>query len=204
VLFEGLRATGERNSMSGNLQPKAAEVPPLTALIYDDGPAFAKVSRRLAGVLKAAGLACAGFVQHDEARPGRSRCDMVLENLETGARIPISEDRGAEARGCRLDPDALVAAVEAASLGLGRHVDVLMLSKFGKSEAEGSGYRPLIAQALELGVPIIVGVPRRNIENWRRFAEDLAHEIPVEALASATGAAILTTLRLGHTGTGST
>lgn len=184
--------------MQPDLQTMAADRPLLTALIYDDGPAFARLSRHLAELLKVAGLQTAGFVQHDEERPGRSRCDMVLENLQTGARIQISEDRGAEARGCRLDPDALVAAVEDARASLSPDVEVLVLSKFGKSEAEGSGYRPLIAQGLELGLPIIVGVPRRNIENWRVFAEDLGREIPVEMLASATDAGVLRTLGLAR------
>jgi nucleoside-triphosphatase THEP1 len=169
-------------------------LPPLTALIYDDGSAFGALSRRIAALLQAGGVSCAGFVQHDAERPGRSRCDMVIENLDTGARIQISEDRGAEARGCRLDPNALVAAVEAARQTLGSHVDVLLLSKFGKSEAEGRGFRPLIAQALELGLPIIVGVPRRNIENWRHFAEDLAREIAVDTLETAPNAAMLARL----------
>lgn len=184
--------------MSRDLQLKAADLPPLTALIYDDGPAFARLSRRLAGLLMGAGVRTAGFVQHDEERPGRSRCDMVLENLQTGVRIQISEDRGAEARGCRLDPNALVAAVEDVRASLTPEVQVLVLSKFGKSEAEGSGYRPLIAQGLELGLPIIVGVPRRNIENWRHFAEDLAREIPVEVLESATDAGLLQTLGIAR------
>lgn len=172
----------------------AEGLPALTALIYEDGPAFGRLSQRIARLLRVHGLACAGFVQHDEDCPGRSRCDMVLENLETGVRVQISEDRGAEARGCRLDPNALVAAVEGARRALGPHVEVLLLSKFGKAEAEGSGFRPLIAQALELGVPIVVGVPKRNIENWRLFAEDLAREIPVEAIDSRDDADVLARL----------
>lgn len=180
--------------MGGDPDAKGEGLPALTALIYEDGPAFGRLSQRIARLLQVQGLACAGFVQHDEECPGRSRCDMILENLETGVRVQISEDRGAEARGCRLDPNALVAAVEGARRALGAHVDVLLLSKFGKTEAEGSGFRPLIAQALELGVPIVVGVPKRNIENWRHFAEDLAHEIPVEAIVSQSDAEVLATL----------
>lgn len=180
--------------MGQDLHGHAGGLPVLTALVYEDGPAFGRLSQRVARLLRGAGLTCAGFVQHDEECPGRSRCDMVLENLETGARVQISEDRGAEARGCRLDPNALVAAVEVARRSLGPHVEVLLLSKFGKAETEGSGFRPLIAQSLELGVPIIVGVPKRNIANWRQFAEDLAHEIPVETLASAGDAGLLAAL----------
>lgn len=186
--------------MSADRHTKAEGLQALTALIYEDGPAFGRLSQRIARLMRAQGLSCAGFVQHDEECPGRSRCDMVLENLETGLRVQISEDRGAEARGCRLDPHALVAAVESARQTLSPHVDVLLLSKFGKAEAEGSGFRPLIAQALDLGVPIVVGVPKRNIDNWRTFAEDLAQEIPVEAIASQGDADVLAALGVAAEG----
>jgi len=169
-------------------------IPALTAIVYADGPAFGRLSRRIAALLARDGRVCAGFVQHDEPRPGRSRCDMIIEDLRSGARVRISEDRGAEARGCRLDPDALTAAVEAARRTLGHDVDVLLLSKFGKSETEGSGFRPLLAQALEYGIPVIVGVPQRNLENWRVFAEGLAQEMAAEALAQASDATVLAAL----------
>lgn len=173
----------------------APGLPALTALLYEDGPRFALLSQRLVRVLRDAGLACAGFIQHDEAREGRSRCDMMLENIETGARVCISDERGSEARGCRLDSGALVTAVEDLARTLSPHVDLLLLTKFGKSEAEGSGFRPLIAQALEAGIPIILGVPMRNVLEWRRFAEDLAQEIAAEDLIEADDQTVL--LRLG-------
>jgi len=165
---------------------RAASLPPLTAIVYSDGPAFGRLMARTAKALADAKVACAGLIQHDEPCEGRSRCDMILENIETGARMRISEDRGAEARGCRLNPDALVGAVEEVRATLGPHVEALLLSKFGKSEAEGSGFRPLIAQALEAGVPVIIGVPRLNLANWRAFAEELAHELEAEALVACS------------------
>ena len=52
----------------------------------------------------------------------------------------------------------------------------MILNKFGKLEAEGRGLRDTLSEAVQLGVPIIVGVPYRNIEQWRVFAEGLAEE----------------------------
>ena len=66
--------------------------------------------RTLADHLKQQGLALSGFVQVNQSRAGRTRCDMILEELSSGKRIAISEDRGAEARGCMLDMSELLRA----------------------------------------------------------------------------------------------
>ena len=39
--------------------------------------------------------------------------------------------------------------------------------------------RDTLADAVQLGVPIVVGVPYRNIEQWRAFTEGLAEECPI-------------------------
>lgn len=43
-------------------------------------------------------------------------------------------------------------------------------------EAEGGGVRGTIAEAAELGISIVVGVPARNLDQWRNFAGDLSDE----------------------------
>ncbi len=56
----------------------------------------------VASKLGAAGVSLAGFVEKDMPRAGRTRCDKVLEDLATGNRVQISEDRGEGARSGRL------------------------------------------------------------------------------------------------------
>ena len=90
-----------------------ADTAMLTALVYTQGEGA--VIGRLAAVARARGLAVAGMIQKDERRPDRRRCDMSLVDLATGIEIPISQDRGKDARGCRLDHAALE---EAAGLAL--------------------------------------------------------------------------------------
>ena len=62
--------------------------------------------------------------------------------------------------------------------------DLLVVNKFGKTECEGSGCRPLIAEAVEREVPVLVAVPWGNLDGWRRFAGDLAVEYRLEDLPS--------------------
>ena len=91
-----------------------------------------------------------------------------------------SRDEGA--RGCRLDEAELARAMMEATSALAADPDLLLINKFGKSEAEGRGFRPLIAEALERNIPVLIAVPWSNMESWRHFAGDFAYEIAIEQL----------------------
>lgn len=146
---------------------------PITALVYDDGSEFDRLLWSTIGRLKARGLRLAGVAQINEARPGRRRCDMIVEDLSSGNRVLISQDRGNMARGCRLDHGALAAVTLAVEQSLLGDVDILIVNKFGKEEVEGRGLRDAVALAVERGIPVLIGVPNRNYEAWRIFcAED--------------------------------
>lgn len=149
---------------------------PIVAIIYEDGRHVAPVMAGIATHLRRQGCSLAGLLQYDVARPGKSRCDMVLEDLASGRRVAISDDRGSGARGCRLDVDALLAAMGRARAALESRPDLLLVNKFGKTECEGGGLRPLIVSAMEREVPTLVAVPSGNLAGWRAFAGDLAAE----------------------------
>ena len=145
------------------------ELPPLLALTYATGEGA--VMGRVVDAAKAAGLVLAGMLQKDERRPDRRRCDMTLIDLSTGEEIALSQDRGKDARGCRLDHSALEEAAGrvAARLEAEPRPDLLILSKFGKREIEGAGFRQAIEQAVDLGIPVVVGVTSDHVEGFRAF-----------------------------------
>ena len=147
--------------------------PILAALVYAQGEGA--VVGRLAEAARAAGLTIAGMIQHDERRPERRRCDMTLVDLGSGRRIALSQDRGRDARGCRLDHAALEEAAGLALVGLSgeRSPDLLILSKFGKREIEGHGFRQVVETAVERGVPLMVGVSSEHVEGFRDFGGGL-------------------------------
>ncbi|ODT18857.1 MAG: hypothetical protein ABS54_15825 [Hyphomicrobium sp. SCN 65-11] len=149
---------------------------PIMAIVYDDGQRIAPLMDRIVTYLRATGCQLAGLRQIAVSRPGQSRCDMILEDLASGATAAISEDRGEGARGCRLDVDALLKAMARARDALDERPDLLLVNKFGKTECEGGGLRPLIVSALEREVPVLVAVPRGNIDGWRAFAGELSVE----------------------------
>jgi nucleoside-triphosphatase THEP1 len=145
------------------------------------------------------GHALAGFVQRNQPCPGHARCDMILEELSSGERFGISEDRGPHARGCMLDVDELLKAVASAARGLDAGIDLMIVNKFGKTEAEGGGFRPLIAEALACDVPVLIAVPYRNLDAWRLFAEAYATNHAIEALTGDPGS-VCKILGLGTVG----
>lgn len=158
----------------------------LTAIVYDDGALVPAAASRFVWDWAAAGLVACGLLEQQIARRGRRRCDMLVTELASGETIPISHDRGAEARGCLLDSDGLLRAGELVRQALAHGAQRALFNKFGKAEAEGGGLRDTIADALERETPTIVFVPRRNIEAWRAFAGELSTEIELAAmLASA-------------------
>ena len=141
----------------------------LGVVVYDDGLVADILIAQCAAGLAASGYRLGGVVQSNAHRPGRRRCDMYVKDLLAGDEVKISLDRGNEARGCRLDPDAFAridAWVERAVL---ERVDLLIINKFGKEEAHGRGLRPVIADALIAEIPLLIGVSTQNLCEFLTF-----------------------------------
>jgi nucleoside-triphosphatase THEP1 len=148
----------------------------VAALVYDDGTYPHEIMKHVVGYCRMRGMRLAGVIQYRSRYPNH-RCDMVLEDLMTGRRISIFASRGRGAKGCQLDEYAMLQTVSEIELALKNSPELLVLNKFGKMEAEGMGMRDLIAQAICMGVPVIVGVPERNLRVWREFAGEFSVEL---------------------------
>lgn len=146
-----------------------------TLTLPDPGATDAALAR-IAARLAARGLVVAGAVQANTDRPGRGACDMDLAVLRGGGRYRISQALGAGSEGCRLDAGALELAV-ADVAGRLAGADVLVLNKFGKHEGAGRGFRGVIAEALERGMPVVLGLHPKNAAAFRAFAGDLADSV---------------------------
>jgi hypothetical protein len=127
--------------------------------------------------LIARGLRPSGTAQINTERADAGPCDMDVVVLPDGPVIRISQDLGPASRGCRLDPEALEATVGLVSASLDRGADCLIVNKFGKHEADGRGFRPVIAHALELKIPVLVGINALNREAFLGFADGVAVEV---------------------------
>lgn len=110
-------------------------------------------------------------------------CDMDVKILPDGGIIRISQALGRASRGCRLDPAALEAAVGLVEAELAKGADCLIVNKFGKHEAEGRGFRPVIADALARDIPVLVGINGLNQDAFIDFVDGIATELVPELTA---------------------
>ncbi|KAE9629939.1 DUF2478 domain-containing protein [Parasedimentitalea maritima] len=158
----------------------------LAYVMTQDRGATDRLLSALAEHLQAQGASIAGIVQTNTECHDDALCDMDVRVLPKGETIRISQSLGPQARGCRLDPAALEHAVAQVTNSL--HAtplpEVLIVNKFGKHEADGRGMRPVIGEAMALGIPVVSGVNKMNVEAFKEFSDGLAVAVEpsVEAL----------------------
>ncbi|OWY12411.1 hypothetical protein B6V73_18180 [Thioclava sp. JM3] len=124
------------------------------------------------------GLRVCGVVQVNIDRPQSHACDMDIQVLPNGPVLSISQALGAGSRGCRLDPRALETSVAAVSRSLADGADLLVVNKFGKMEAQGRGFRPVIAEAISRGIPVLVGINGLNGPAYDAFTGGYGCRLP--------------------------
>jgi len=144
-----------------------------------DSDAVDRLIAGIAGRLAAAGVPLGGAVQVNKAGRGGCAGEMRLSLLGLGEERVISQQLGAGAGGCRLDSGALELAVArmADSLPGAR---LVVFNKFGKQEATGRGVRPLIAEAVERDLPVLLAVSPEVEEAFHDFAGDLVERLTPE------------------------
>ncbi len=136
-----------------------------------------------AALLARRGLLLAGTVAEGE-EGGLGPCDAGLRVLPDGPLLAIRQELGAGAQGCRLDGGALEAVVAAVRSRLAG-ADLLVVNKFGKIEAMGRGFVPLIAEALEAGIPVLVGVSAMDLDDFLAFSAGTAEPVGATPEAAA-------------------
>lgn len=136
-----------------------------------------KTLSALATRLMSDGVRVVGVVQTNVDRAKSHPCDMDLQVLPTGPTFTICQDLGSGSKGCRLDADILEQTVTETQPRLGRDADLLIINKFGKLEAHGRGFYDLICTAIDLGVPVLVGVNDLNHDAFLQFADGTAERL---------------------------
>jgi hypothetical protein len=107
-----------------------------------------------------------------------------LRNLAGGRSFPIFQDLGPGSTGCALDGASLVEAGEQVRRDIAGGCDLVVLSKFGKFEAEnGSGLLPAFVDAIEAGAPVLTSVAPKFMPAWDNFANPFYVVIPAETQA---------------------
>jgi hypothetical protein len=133
---------------------------------------------KLAQAWRGAGLSVAGAVQ-ETVKLGRASgrpvgTTKMLRDLTTGVRFPVLQDLGSGSTACCVDPRGLAAACAAIETAVRQGCDVVILSKFGKLEAERGGLLDAFCAAIEMDRPVVTSVSSNALDAWERFSAGLA------------------------------
>jgi nucleoside-triphosphatase THEP1 len=96
-----------------------------------------------------------------------------LRDLASGRRFSIQLDTAPAGTTCHLDTAGIDEAC-AELLPQMTLADVVVLSKFGKTEAMGRGLRAAFSNAIAAGKPVLTTVSPKHVEAWLAFAPDAA------------------------------
>jgi hypothetical protein len=133
----------------------------------------------VAGRLSAEGVRLAGALRAAATDGVAGGCDSALRLLPDGPVLGITQDLGTGSAACRMDAGALEMAVARATAQLDAgEAQLVLVNKFGITEAEGRGFRSLIAEALGRGLPVLLGVSETHRAALGRFAGDGLETLP--------------------------
>jgi hypothetical protein len=173
----------------------------LAALVYEPGQNPDALLRAFAGELNMRGYRAVGLVQR-----GQHCADAELSAVlvHSGEELPLLQDLGSCAEGCRLDVGRLLEAGSQVAAAIEAGADLVIINRFGRREREGKGLCYLIDRALDADIPVVIAVPSHRFIDWIRFAEGMSVKLACERRAlqawwSAVSARSASLVRADHT-----
>jgi hypothetical protein len=158
------------------MEHKIQAATPIAALPAQDSENIQTLMRRFALELTEAGARVAGVTQMRGAdAAGRSR--IFLRDVASEAEFVISQDLGPGSVACNLDTGELAMACAAVERAARDGVDLIVVSKFSKQEAERGGLCDAFRAAMTSRIPVIAAVSPHFREEWRLFAGPLAEDV---------------------------
>ncbi len=157
----------------------------LAAIVFAPDEAPDELVASFVAELRADGLRVTGFLQSFVDGPRDGDRDALLQDIESGERLPIMQDLGAAAEGCRIDPDAMARAAAMLARGLEAAPDLVVVNRFGRLESEGEGLLAEIGRAVAEERPLVICVPLRYRDAWNAFAAGVDTQLPATSEAIA-------------------
>lgn len=149
----------------------------IAAIVYGDGVNANAILEEFACHLLASGRRVRGLIQRRAGAERRCSGDVFLIDLAGDDDFRISQNLGAESTCCSIDPAGIAAASVVLRRAQSQPVDLLVVNKFGKLEAEGGGFVAEILSAAAQGIPVVTTVHERRLECWREFTGDLSQQL---------------------------
>jgi hypothetical protein len=149
----------------------------LAAIVYgaDDDPD--RLISGFAADLRRSGRRPVGVVQLGRScRAENPRLGVVMLPGDEVVRLALHDEPHGD--GCRLDPDRLATLAMRLAAAIEDGADLVIINRFGRSEAEGKGLIDLVPQALEADIPVLIAVPEQRFGAWLRFSEGMNVRLP--------------------------
>ena len=144
----------------------------LAALVYGAGEDPDPLIAGFVDDLRRAGRRPVGVVQRGRTCQSENPQFGVVM-LPDGEVVGLASDDGAPTVGCRLDPDRLTRLGVLLATAIEDGADLVIINRFGRSEADGKGLIDLIPLALDADIPVLIAVPERRFPAWIRFSEGM-------------------------------
>jgi hypothetical protein len=148
------------------------------------GAASAEIQQLLRGFAQRVPACVVGLVEEAGDAPGTACGPGRLRSLADGQSYSLFQDLGEGSASCALDAEGVVFAGEAMRRDIAAGCDMVVLSKFGKLEAESrAGLIPAFVAAIEAGVPVLTAVSPKYAAAWDAFAAPFYCVLPAEFVA---------------------
>ncbi len=138
-------------------------------LLYDKTIEVDAILATSIDLIRAQGISVAGLLQRFGERLPNGKRSMWVEDISTGQTIRLDQPRGPGAVACMLDPDALARSACLLQRAVGSGADVIVVSRFGNAEADGSGMRAEIADAICSGAAVVIPVRYSLLDDLEGF-----------------------------------
>jgi hypothetical protein len=93
--------------------------------------------------------------------------------LPGGDVVPLVEDLPACATGCRLDGWRLAELAKRLAGAVAAGSDLVIINRFGRTEAQGGGLAELIIRALDADIPVLIAVPEHRFGALIKFSDGM-------------------------------
>lgn len=112
----------------------------------------------------------AGLIAEPHGLADRACSAGFLRNVKSGERFSIFHDLGPGSTECHLDGTGALTAAGAIQRDVAAGCDLVLLSKFGKLEADGKGLFGAFTAVLDAHVPLLTSVSRSCETQWEKLA----------------------------------
>lgn len=143
---------------------------PIAAIANREGLDFQSLFSAIVGGWREAGVRVVGMLAENSDVEGACSA-AFLRDIASGRRFSIQLDAAPAGTACHLDAAGIDDACSALLPQIAR-ADVVLLSKFGKTEAARQGLWAAFCETIAAGTPVLTTVSPKHADAWATFAPD--------------------------------